>query len=232
MDLIGEIKPLGAIFYILDILPGTALYEEFKRRHDLTDDIWRERIEDIPYYTRDPALPEELILAFGRTLRTHFHKNLPGFVDAIRLKDDPELYPFHADFLSRLAMTFTHGDYARNEAIPDPQGIAEKLHRRAMEYHPDHRAFLGLGILRQQQRRFQESAEILHQGVRHFPASEELHQCLAVNYMNLGQFDRAAAALKAFPQSRQAAFYLACCYHEMGDIENEQRYRDLHQRLS
>ena len=31
VDLMGEIKPLGAIFYILDILPGTALYEDFKR---------------------------------------------------------------------------------------------------------------------------------------------------------------------------------------------------------
>ncbi|WP_373501871.1 radical SAM protein [Desulfococcus sp.] len=231
MDLIGEIQPLAAIFYILDILPGTALYEDFKRRHNLTDDIWLKRIEDIPYYTRDPALPEELILAFGRTLRTHFHENLPGFVDAIRLKDDPELYPFHADFLSRLAMTFTHGDYAGNDAIPDPQGVAERLYHRALTYHPDHRAFLGLGILRQQQRRFSESAEILHQGVRHFPASEELHLCLAVNYMNLGQFDRAAGSLLKFPRSRQTAFYLAQCYHAMGDAENERIYQEKHQAL-
>lgn len=232
LELIQEVRPLSAIFYILDILPGTALYEEFKRHHNLTDDIWCQRIEDIPYYTRDPSLPEERILEFGRTLRRRFHESLPAFADAIRLKEDPELHPFHADFLSRLAMTFTHGDYARNEAIPDPQGTAERLYRKALTYHPDHRAFLGLAVLRQQQRRFAESAELLEQGVRHFPGSEELHLCLAVSRMNLGRFDSAVEALLQFPRSRQAAFYLAQCYHAMGDPENERRYRLRSEALS
>ena len=232
MDLIRRIKPLGAIFYILDILPGTALYEDFKQRTHLTDDIWLERIEDIPYYTRDPALPEDLMLDFGWELRTHFHKNLPGFIDAIRLKDDPELYPLHADFLSRLAMTFTHGDYARNKAVPNPSATAEKLHLRALSYHPDHRAFLGLAILRQQQRRFPESVEILQKGVRHFPRSEALHVCMAVSCMNLGQFDRALADLLKFPESKQAAFYAAQCYHALGDAENERIQMKKHHDLT
>ena len=232
LDLISDIKPLGAIFYILDILPGTSLYEEFKQRRHLTDDIWLERIEDIPYYTQDPDMSEDRILAFGKALRQHFHENLPGFIDAVRLKEDREMYPSHADFLSRRAMTFTHGDYARREAIPDPPATAEKLYLRALEYHPDHRAFLGLGILRQQQRRFPASVEILQAGVEHFPRSEELHLCLAVSYMNLGRLDRALTVLLKFPESKQAALYAAQCYRAVGDLTNERVQMKRHRELS
>ncbi len=232
MDLIDDIKPLSAIFYILDILPGTDLYEALKESGRLGDDVWCDRIEDIPYYTQDPLLPEGRILEFGRQLRDHFHAKLPAFIDALQLKEDPELRPFHADFLSRLGLTFTHGDYARNEAIPAPAAIAEKLFRRALAYHPDHRAFLGLGILYQQQRRFPASAEILEAGVRHFPRSEEMQICMAVSSMNMGRFDAAAAALKQFPENPQALQYLAHCCRALGDAEGEQRWMKQYQALS
>ena len=50
LDLIEEIEPLSIIFYILDIFPGTALYEDFIKRTDSNDDVWLERIEDILYF--------------------------------------------------------------------------------------------------------------------------------------------------------------------------------------
>ena len=50
IDLIHEIRPLGVIFYILDIFPGTALYDDFVRRTGRTDDIWLNRIEDVMYF--------------------------------------------------------------------------------------------------------------------------------------------------------------------------------------
>jgi len=61
-----DIKPLGAVFYILDLFPGTALYEDFKRRCNVTDDTWLERVEDIMYFETDPNLSMDLILEFGR----------------------------------------------------------------------------------------------------------------------------------------------------------------------
>jgi radical SAM superfamily enzyme YgiQ (UPF0313 family) len=105
MGLIHEIKPLSIIFYILDIFPGTALYSDFKKRSKATDDIWLNRIEDIMYFETDLNLSEELILAFGNTLRTDYYENLPDFVNGIELIDKEEFYEMHADFLSRLAMT-------------------------------------------------------------------------------------------------------------------------------
>ncbi len=235
LDLIDRIKPLAAIFYILDILPGTALYEDFKRRAGLTDDIWRERIEDIPWYTQDQALSEDLMLAFGRRLRTHFHENLPRYIDAVKLDDDPVLHPFHADFLSRLAMTFTHGDYAQNGIVSDPAAAAEKLYRRALSHHPDRRAFLGLGILRQQQRRFHEAEDLLLQGLAHFPESEDLNLCMAVNCMNQGGFERALTFLMKFQENPQALLYAAHCCKATGDVDREHaymtRYHEKHSRL-
>jgi anaerobic magnesium-protoporphyrin IX monomethyl ester cyclase len=42
--------PCRPYFYILDLFPGTALYEDFKRRTGTTDDIWLERVEDMLYF--------------------------------------------------------------------------------------------------------------------------------------------------------------------------------------
>ena len=80
IDLIRAIRPLGAVFYILDIFPGTALYADMKRRLNVTDDIWLKRVEDIMYFETDPALSAEQILEYGRMLREAFYRGLPGFV--------------------------------------------------------------------------------------------------------------------------------------------------------
>lgn len=42
IHLIHEIKPLSVVFYMLDLFPGTALYEDFKEKTASTDDMWLE----------------------------------------------------------------------------------------------------------------------------------------------------------------------------------------------
>jgi len=195
IDLMLKIKPLSVIFYVLDIFPGTALYETYKKATGTTDDIWLERIEDIMYFETDPSLTREQVLGYGEMLRESFYGALPGFVDSIDLVDDESLYPLHADFCSRLAMTFTHGDYARIEGIKDKDLLAEELYTKALRYHPDHRAYLGLGILQQKKRDYELSARILLEGLRHFPGSRQLRLCLGISRMNLGRF---AEALSCF----------------------------------
>jgi anaerobic magnesium-protoporphyrin IX monomethyl ester cyclase len=211
IDLIHAIKPLGVIFYILDIFPGTALYDDFVKRSKVTDEIWLRRIEDIMYFETDPHLDQEMILAFGRKLRTEFYKNLPSFVDAIALVDEEGFSEMHADFLSRLGMTFSHGDYAGIEAIPNKEETAARLYERSLKYGPNDRAYLGLGIIRQKERRFDDSVRILSEGVRYFPDNESLHICLGLSHMNLGQYAEALSYLDKFRQSRQAATYIAEC---------------------
>jgi len=211
IDLIHEIKPLGVIFYILDIFPGTALYADYVKRSGVTDEIWLRRIEDIMYFETDPDLTETSILDFGKRLRAEFYRSLPSFVDAIDLVDKEGFSGRHADFLSRLGMTFSHGDYAGMEAIPNHHEIAARLYERSLEYSPNDRAYLGLGIIRQKERNFQESVRILSEGVRHFPDNEPLHICLGVSHMNLGQFAEALLNLQRFRHSKQAAPYIAEC---------------------
>jgi len=193
IDLMMKIKPLSAIFYILDIFPGTALYEGYKRMTGATDDIWLERIEDIMYFETDPSLSREDILGFGKKLRSSFYSSLPKFADAIELLDRKDLYALHADFYSRLAMTFTHGDYALVDTIHDKDQIAEKLYQKALAYHPDHRAYLGLGILMQKMKDYDESIRILSEGLRYFPQSEQLNSCLAHSRSQVLTRDRRAA---------------------------------------
>jgi hypothetical protein len=101
------IKPSSAVFYILDIFPGTELYERLKKSSGITDDIWLQKIEGILYADTDPALSDELILAFGKRLREEFYGNVHRFAQSLRLIDRKDLYEEHADFCSRLGMTFS-----------------------------------------------------------------------------------------------------------------------------
>jgi radical SAM superfamily enzyme YgiQ (UPF0313 family) len=149
IDLMDEIKPLSAVFYILDIFPGTELYERLKKSSGITDDIWLQKIEGILYADTDPALSDELILAFGKRLREEFHGNLHRFAQSLRLIERKDLSQEHADFCSRLGMTFSHGDYAQLDSVREKEETAESLFRRSLEYAPNQRAYLGLGIIKQ-----------------------------------------------------------------------------------
>jgi radical SAM superfamily enzyme YgiQ (UPF0313 family) len=232
IDLMRRIKPLGTVFYILDLFPGTALYAIYRRLFGVTDDIWLERIEDILYFETDPKLDRDQVLSFGRMLRTAFHENLPDFVHSIELVEQKDLYPMHADFLSRLAMTFDQGDYAAVEAIPNKPQLAEFLYRKALSYHPEPRAFLGLATLLQKAGRHDAACGLLQEAVRHFPDHEPLNISLGISLMNLGQFDRALTRLLPFQNDRQVLRFVLDCYRALGDRESAARCRDILQEPS
>jgi len=217
LALMRRIKPLSAVFYILDIFPGTALYDDFMRRMQAADDIWLERREDIMYFETDPRLTPQMILQFGRTLRDGFYRSLPEFVDALRLVDQPDLYPLHADFYSRLAMTFDHGDYSRVDAIDNRQQLAENLYQRALEYYPSARAYLGLGISSQKRGEHRRALEILRRGLAHFPDDVQLNICLGVSLMNLQRFEQALACFEKFPRVKEALDFAVRCCRAVGD---------------
>ena len=212
IDLIHEIKPLSAIFYILDIFPGTTLYDHFLKQSGLTDDIWLKKIEDILYFETDPRLSRELILAFGKELRTAFHEAVSSFAKTIELTDRKDFRHLNADFLSRLAMTFSHGDYAKIESIPDKQETAENLYKRSLAYAPNDRAYLGLGMIKQNERAFDESIAFLKEGVRLFPGNDQLKLCQGISHMNLREFQAALGCFAGIRDSKQAEPYKEACY--------------------
>ncbi len=139
-----------------------------------------------------------------------------------KTEDIGEFHPLHADFLSRLGMTFSHGDYAAIEAIPDKEAIAVRLFKRALCYSPDARAYLGLAMIKQRNREYRESIELLTEGIRLFPGSEPLHICLGVSYMNLGKFSDALSILMKFQHSPNALQQIAACHRALGQREKEQ----------
>ncbi|MCJ7596188.1 MAG: radical SAM protein [Desulfobacterales bacterium] len=211
LNLIQEIKPLSTVFYILDLYPGTRLYSDAQKRLNFTDDIWLKRMEGIMYFETDPELSDDMVLAFGKRLRTGFYENLHAFAGAVRLIDDKELYEWHADFCSRLGMTFSHGDYSRIDEVKEKGKTAEGLYRKSLAYYPNHRAYLGLGVLKQRNGEYEESIKTLSQGLRSWPNSEELNLCLALSTMNLQDYKSALALLSKFPDSPRVKDYITEC---------------------
>ncbi len=215
-ELILKIKPLGAIFYILVLFPGTFLYENACRKGLVSSDVWNHDIEDIPWFEIDPGLDFDLVKQFGDTLRQTFFSNLHRFAADIELLDDKALYPCHADFLSRLAMTFSHGDYAGNPQVIDAGTTAETLYEKALLYHPDFRAFLGLGMLHMKTGRFKKAIEILETGLEHHPGQKDLLLCSALNHMNSGDFKKALAILEPLAHLPEARKYMTICNQKQG----------------
>ena len=215
-ELIFQIKPQSIVFYVLRVFPGTALYEEAKEKKRITDDVWLNPIEDLLYLETDPCLSGEEVLTFRDRLKKAFHEGLPSFVDAVELEDIREFHPLHADFLSRLAMTFSQGDYAAIDAIPDKEAVALKLFKRALSYAPHPRAYLGLAMIKQRHRAYHESIELLTEAISLFPENEALHICLAVSCMNLARFDDALSILMKFQDSPDARQQVAACRKALG----------------
>ena len=224
LDLLRRIRPLSAIFYILDLFPGTELYEQYKRRTGADDGIWLDRVEDILYYETDETLGKERVLEFGRRLREGYFAMLPDFAAEIELEDDPALFPLHADFLSRLALTFSHGDYAANPSIDNRLPTAIRLFERALSYHPDHRSFWGLGLVYQQMQRWEDSVEILLRGIRHFAASADLRMALASSLMRLGRPHEAHEHLLPVGDHPRAMEMLVHCCRLIKDHQGEKAW--------
>jgi len=232
LDLIREIKPLAAIFYVLDIFPGTALYRDFCRRAGAGDEIWGQRIEDLMYCQTDPDLPEQRVLEFGDRLRRSYHEWLPGFAEAIELVDRRELYPFHADFLARLALTFSHGDYARKVPVRLRDATAERLYLRALNYYPDANALLGLAVLRQQRGAHGEVVDLLREHLANYGDHEALNVCFGISLMQLGRHREALDHFLPFTQSRQAMTHAAECWRALGDAAQARSCLDRARALS
>ncbi len=217
-DLMDKIKPLSAVFYILDLFPGTELYTDFKRRTGNDDDIWLQKIEDIMYFQTDPALDQADILSFGRILRRWFNEKLPGYVDSVNLVQEPRLNACHADFLSRLAMTFSHGDYA-GQYGRQALGLADSLYRKSLELSPDHRAYWGLSLMAQQKGALEEAVGWAEEGLTHFPQSVELNITLARSWMQMGLYRRAMQQLMPFRERTDVLPYLIACCRGLGEKE-------------
>lgn len=216
LALMVAIRPLSAIFYILTLFPGTTLYDEFVARKVAGDDIWLQRIEDIFSFEDDPNLDEDEVMRYGRLLRQTFHGSLPEFARQIELKDDPSLKAEQADFLSRLGMTFSHGDYAQLEMWPTPDEVAKGLFERALALHSDHRAFWGLALIYQRRGDLDQTMTVIEKGLACFPNSEALNICRGVGFMNQGVFDKALECLLPFASSQEARPFIKNCQKALG----------------
>lgn len=212
IGLLNAIKPLGAIFYMLVIFPGTHLYQSAKNKHLLTDDIWHNKIEDLPWFEVDEGLDFPTVKTFGDRLRSQFYNTLDTFARQVYLVDIKELYPFHADFLSRLAMTFSHGEYAADTRVKNQDKTAKQLFEKALFYAPDARAFLGLAMLMQKNRRFNEAVLILEKGLAHFPGNKDLNICMGVCLMNTRQFNAALNFFEPFRKFPETLHYINICH--------------------
>ena len=189
--LLKDIRPLVTLFHVLALYPGTYLYNLFKSRTGATDDIWLYREEDLQFFEVDTNLPAETVSQFGKTMKQAIQQSIPDFIRSLDLVDDEDLFPFHASFLSRLALTIDRGDYPHALPKGAAQDLAKELYYKALEYAPDAQAYWGLGLLAQDKNDYQEAETILQEGMRVFPKDDMLAKVLANTLVRLGREEEA-----------------------------------------
>ena len=215
LDLMAAIKPLSAIFYMLVIFPGTHLYRSAIEKGLVTDDVWYQKIEDLPWFEVDEHLDFSQVKAFGHRLRSEFYHTLDTVARHISLVDTKELYPYHADFLSRLALTFSHGEYATDSRVKNQDKTAKCLFEKALSYAPDARAFLGLAMLNQKKRQFDKAILILEKGLGHWPENKDLNLCMGISLMNMGRFNPALTLFEKFKDFPETQPYIHICHETL-----------------
>ncbi len=225
IDLLNTIKPLSAIFYLLVIFPGTYLYQSAVNKGLLTDDLWHQKIEDLPFFEMDTNLDFTKVKAFGDRLRSEFYNKVDTFAQNINLVDIKELYPFHAEFLSRLAMTFSHGEYAFDTRVKHQDKTSKMLYDRALSYAPDKRAFLGLAMLMQKKRLFNNAILFLEKGLAHWPGNKDLNICMGVCLMNTGQFKTALQFFQKFKNFSETNQYINICHQQITGQKHEREHK-------
>jgi len=215
IDLLNIIRPLSAIFYLLVIFPGTHLYQKAINQNLISDDIWHQKVEDLPWFEVDDHLDFAKVQVFGNTLRSEFYTHLDTFAQTIELVGIKELAPFHADFLSRLAMTFSHGEYADDTRIKNQDKTAQLLYNRSLSYAPNSRAFLGLAMLHQKQKNFNDAISVLEKGLDHSPENKDLNVCMGVSLMNKKQFKAALNFFETFKERPEITPYINLCHQKI-----------------
>jgi len=211
VEMLRKIKPLSAVFYILHLFPGTALYDEMAKKYSITDDVWLNRIEDVSYHQLDEKMDHEQVLSFGRTLRSSFYQILPGACRELFWDRDEKNPELAADFFSRLGLTFIHGDYARIDDIPDKEQTGKELLEKSLEAGKNSRAYLGLGLYYQRSFDLNKAEKLLRHGLSYFPGNRELIICLAVCLMNSDSFAQALELLLPFKDDPSMLPYIQEC---------------------
>lgn len=215
--LMERLGPLSTVFYMLVAFPGTRLYARARGKGWVDEDIWFKEIEDLPWFELDPDLDPVQVKSWGNRLRTAFFTGLASFVSTIELKDDKTLFPFHADFLSRLAMTFSQGEYAHDPRVNNPHKLATELYEKALTYHPDPRAYMGLAMGFQKSRRFPQAVARLEDGLNHFPDHKDLSVCMGVCLMNQGDFKQALSFFAPFDRDPGLRHYIEICENRINE---------------
>jgi radical SAM superfamily enzyme YgiQ (UPF0313 family) len=189
--LLRDIRPLVTIFYVLSVFPGTFLYDHFKSQTGATDNIWLYYKEDMFLFEIDKRLCAETVSQFGESMKQALEESIPDFFHSLELVDDNELFPFHASFLSRLALTLDRGDYPH--VLPEGvvQDLARELYYKALAYAADARAYWGLGLLVQAEGNDRKAEAILQEGMQIFPEDANLARVLANTLMRLGREEEA-----------------------------------------
>ncbi len=140
--------------------------------------------------------------------------------------------PFAAPLRDDVAAVFSHGEALE---ASDP-AAAEAAYRKVLALDPDHAdAYLNLGALLCESRRFAEAVALYDEALRRRPAEALLHFNRAIALEDQGRTDEALvgyhASLRLAPDLADAHYNAARLHEQLGDAKQAVRHFSAYRRL-
>lgn len=217
MTLIEETKPTSIFTFIMQLTPGTELYERSKSKGIITDDIWQENKSGSIFYTKEKTLPElarylRLMNELHRVLRKHFdftqdfiqkleELNSNDYVNLAQLAFNGDnnvdcdkflAHAFDLNPFSSVAWMIKGVLLAKKN---DPACI-DCFNQSIKSDYENILCYKNLFLYLQKQKRHVDAIDIARQAICIEPADHELYKSLAYSLKKTQDFPAAIEALK------------------------------------
>jgi len=220
MKVIEETKPTSIFTYIMQLTPGTELYETAKQSNFIKDNDWMDNKDETIFYTKEKTLKElvryiNLISELFRVLRAKFQykeedlevikKEFTGVQDLINLSHikmkNKELDQSEKLLDEAIRINPGSSEALMNKAVllsmkEDKKSI--KFFNDAIKADPENLlAYKNLGLFLFKQKNYAEATEIFKKEIGIEPADVDLYNSLGSIYGTNKEYDKAINTFKS-----------------------------------
>jgi len=255
MKLIEETKPTAIFTYIMQLTPGTEIYEIAKQNNFISDIEWANKRDETIFYSKERDIEElsryvQLInelFSFLKGKSTYSEGELKEIVKDVKGIQD-------IINLAHIKMGYKEFDNAKkilDEAIKFNSGSSEALMNKAVLLAMENNekcidffnkaitadpenllAYKNLGLFLFRQKRYNEAIDVFKTSVEIEPANIEFYNNLGSVYGTLEKYDEAInvfeKALLIDPSNKGTLRNLALTYEQKGEME---KTRDIRKNL-
>ncbi len=208
IEVIEKARPLAVEVYLMQLTPGTAIYESAKKNGFVDDNIWLEEKTEPVYYIYEKD--KKTLIDYYSRINRFFNEKAKEYAYKEEELDDADCLGCH-----------NLGVLCLNEGSMDK---AAGLFKKAIELNPGYpSAYNNLAVVYAKQGRSDEAAGLFKKAIVMDPEDIKIYANLGLTYYKLKKFDDAIKifekAIEIKPEDAELYNYLGSVYGMNGNYE-------------